>query len=64
MHNQDSTRAIEILAKATFKQLQAGGYERVQMIRFATELLALIGSSVTANPQERIAPTDLGDGVT
>ncbi|WP_394842844.1 hypothetical protein LZC95_37950 [Pendulispora brunnea] len=41
---QDSVRSIRILAKSVFRRLQGEGYERVQLIQFASELVGLIGS--------------------
>ncbi|WP_394832280.1 hypothetical protein LVJ94_37760 [Pendulispora rubella] len=58
---QDSVRSIRILAKSVFRNLQGQGYERVQLIRFASELLELIGSKEplpSAGDDSRLAEDD------
>lgn len=36
----DKTRALKILAKSTYKDLQAQGFDEKQIVAFATELIS------------------------
>jgi hypothetical protein len=41
-HGDAAQRALEILAKSVFKELKRSGYNRGQMVAFASELLELV----------------------
>ncbi|MDP3277363.1 MAG: hypothetical protein Q8Q09_19405 [Deltaproteobacteria bacterium] len=43
-HSEDTRRALRILAKSVFKELERGGYGRTDMVAFASELLELVGN--------------------
>lgn len=43
-HADESRRALRILAKSVFKELERGGYGRTDMVAFASELLELVGN--------------------
>ncbi len=40
-HN-DARRALQVLAKSVFKELKRSGYDRGEMVSFASELLELV----------------------
>jgi hypothetical protein len=40
--SNDARRALQVLAKSVFKELKRGGYDRGQMVAFASELLELV----------------------
>ncbi len=48
----DSHKALEIFAKSVFKELKRGGYNRGEMVVFASELLEL----VTRDAQDAARP--------
>ncbi len=39
-------RALRILAKSTFRELKSCGYNRSEILAFATEMLALVSSDL------------------
>lgn len=41
-HPNDARRALQVLAKSVFNELKRGGYDRVAMVAFASELLELV----------------------
>ena len=38
----DARRALQVLAKSVFKELKRNGYDRGEMVAFASELLELV----------------------
>ncbi len=40
--NEGSQKALRVLAKSVFKELKRNGYERAEMVAFASELLELV----------------------
>ena len=40
--SEASQRALRVLAKSVFKELKRNGYERAEMVSFASELLELV----------------------
>ena len=39
-------RALRILAKSTFRELKSSGYNRSEILAFATEMLSLVSSDL------------------
>lgn len=55
--NQTPPRALRILAKSVFRELKSSGYNRSEILAFATEMLSLVstdlqGGEATAAPAE------------
>jgi hypothetical protein len=46
-------RALKILAKSIFKELRAQGYEPTQILGLATEIVSLVTSDITHEPDRR-----------
>lgn len=49
-------RAVKILAKSLFREMQRSGYETRQIVALSTELLGLVTSSFS--PSESETPKD------
>jgi len=47
-------RALRILAKSVFRELKTSGYDRSDIVAFATEMLSLVSSDI----REDGAPQD------
>ena len=41
----EQTKAMKILAKSVYRNLQAGGYGKCEVLHFATEVLGLLTSA-------------------
>lgn len=39
-------RALRILAKSTFRELKSSGYNRAEILAFATEMLSLVSTDL------------------
>lgn len=44
--SESSQKALRVLAKSVFKELKRNGYERSEMVAFASELLELVTDDV------------------
>jgi hypothetical protein len=63
MHPADKTRAIKILARSIYKDLEAQGFDEKQIVSLATELISEVTTRIakdsrateTAVPQQRRA---------
>ncbi|MCX7808064.1 MAG: hypothetical protein N2515_05615 [Deltaproteobacteria bacterium] len=40
------SRALRILAKSTYRELKSSGYNRLEILAFATEMLALVSQEL------------------
>ncbi len=45
-HVGERDRAVKILAKSIFRELQMNGYEKKQIVALSSELLGLVTSSI------------------
>ena len=52
--NAGEPRALRILAKSVFRELKTSGYDRSDIVAFATEMLSLVSSDIRedAPPQD------------
>jgi hypothetical protein len=48
MSNQDTQRAIEILAKSVYRDLKQNGYSRADVLAFASSILEQVTSEAKA----------------
>jgi len=39
-------KALRILAKSVFRELKSSGYQRTEILAFATEMLSLVGTEL------------------
>jgi hypothetical protein len=46
-------RALKILAKSIFKQLRSQGYEPQQILGLATEIVSLVSTGLTNDPDSQ-----------
>jgi hypothetical protein len=51
MSNQDTQRAIEILAKSVYRDLKQNGYSRADVLAFASNILEQVTSEAKAQQQ-------------
>jgi hypothetical protein len=51
MSNQDTQRAIEILAKSVYRDLKQNGYSRADVLAFASSILEQVTSEAKAQQQ-------------
>lgn len=45
-------RALRILAKSVFRELKTSGYERSDIVAFATEMLSLVSTDMREEPTQ------------
>ncbi|MBN8613030.1 MAG: hypothetical protein J0L92_20730 [Deltaproteobacteria bacterium] len=48
-------RALRILAKSTFRELKSSGYNRSEILAFATEMLSLVSTDLREQSIEAAA---------
>ena len=51
MSNQDTQRALEILAKSVYRDLKANGYSRADVLSFASSILEQVTTEAKSQPQ-------------
>jgi hypothetical protein len=52
MTQQDTQRAIDILAKSVYRDLKQNGYSRADVVAFASSILEQITSEAKSQPAE------------
>lgn len=45
-NNVAEPRALQILAKSVFRELKGSGYDRSDIVAFATEMLSLVSTDI------------------
>ncbi len=53
-------KALRILAKSVFRELKSSGYQRTEILAFATEMLSLVGTDLRDStlPEEASLPAE------
>lgn len=53
-------KALRILAKSVFRELKSSGYQRTEILAFATEMLSLVGTDLRDSvlPEEATLPAE------
>ena len=55
---QSQPRALRILAKSTFRELKSSGYNRSEILSFATEMLSLVTSDLRDDAAPALADAE------
>ncbi len=55
MHSADKTRAIKILARSIYKDLEAQGFDEKQIVSLATELISEVTTRIAKESREPAA---------
>jgi hypothetical protein len=53
MHSADKQRAIKILARSIYKDLQAQGFDEKQIVSLATELISEVTTRMAKESESR-----------
>ena len=56
MHSADKTRAIKILARSIYKDLEAQGFDEKQIVSLATELISEVTTRMAKDARDTAAP--------
>lgn len=54
MHSADKTRAIKILARSIYKDLEAQGFDEKQIVSLATELISEVTTRMAKDSRESV----------
>jgi hypothetical protein len=56
MHPADKSRAIKILARSIYKDLEAQGFDEKQIVSLATELISEVTTRMAKDAREAAEP--------
>jgi hypothetical protein len=54
MHAADKTRAIKILARSIYKDLEAQGFDEKQIVSLATELISEVTTRMSKDTRDAV----------
>lgn len=54
MHSADKTRAIKILARSLYKDLEAQGFDEKQIVSLATELISEVTTRMSKDSRDAV----------